>query len=75
MDSIDQIRQFRLEKAAKLRAVGVDPYPAESERDITVGYLLEKFDKFLQNQKPVTIAGRIMAWRVFGGLTFLSEIV
>ncbi len=70
MDSIEQIRQFRLEKAEKLRARGVNPYPSASDRDTTVGYFVEKFDKFMQNQKKVTLAGRIMAWREFGGLTF-----
>ena len=70
MDSLEQIRQFRLGKVEEFRAKGIDPYPAESSRDTTIGYFIDKFDKFLQNQKAVTLAGRVMAWRVFGGLTF-----
>lgn len=70
MESLDQIRAFRLEKLAKLREKGIDPFPAESARTDTGAYLIEKFDKFLQNKKSVTLAGRLMAKRTFGGLTF-----
>lgn len=70
MESLDQIRAFRLEKLAKLREKGIDPYPAESTRTDSVAYFIEKFDKYLDNKKEITLAGRLMARRTFGGLTF-----
>ena len=70
MESLDQIRQFRLEKLNKLREQGVDPFPAGSKRTDMVGYFVEKFDKYLDNQKTITLVGRLMARRTFGGLTF-----
>jgi lysyl-tRNA synthetase class 2 len=69
-NSLEQIRQFRVEKLNKMRERGVDPYPGQTARTDTVGYFVDKFDKYLENQKSITLAGRLMARRTFGALTF-----
>lgn len=69
-NSLDQIREFRLKKMEELRGRGVDPFPAKSSRTTTVGYFVEKFDKFYELAKPQVLVGRLMARRTFGGLTF-----
>ena len=70
MESLDQIREFRLKKMEELRARGIDPFPAKSERTTTIGYFVDKFEKYIDAGKPQTLVGRLMARRTFGGLTF-----
>ncbi len=70
MDSIDQIISFRLEKLRKLREKGVDPYPAKSNRTLRVDEFVEKFATLKRGGKAVTLVGRVMAFREFGGLSF-----
>ena len=70
MDSIDQIISFRLEKLRKLRERGVDPYPAKSNRTLRVDEFVEKFGALKRGGKAVTLVGRVMALREFGGLSF-----
>jgi lysyl-tRNA synthetase class 2 len=70
MDSIDQIISFRLEKLRKLREKGINPYPAKSARTMRVDEFVEKFNALKRGKKSVTLAGRLMALREFGGLSF-----
>ncbi|MFH0905378.1 MAG: lysine--tRNA ligase [bacterium] len=69
MESLDQIISFRLDKLKQLREKGIDPYPAESHRTVLIAGFLNKFSQF-KKVKAATIAGRLMAKREFGGLTF-----
>lgn len=69
-NSLDQIREFRLKKMEELRSRGIDPFPAKSSRTTTIGYFVEKFDKFNELAKPQILVGRLMARRTFGALTF-----
>jgi lysyl-tRNA synthetase class 2 len=62
---LEEIRQGRIEKAAKLRELGVDPYPTTfASRD----YMADAREKAVDT--PVRIAGRIVLWRRHGGSTF-----
>jgi lysyl-tRNA synthetase class 2 len=70
VDSIDQIIAYRLEKLKKLREKGVDPYPAKSSRTMRVDEFVVKFPTLQRGGKVVSLAGRLMALREFGGLTF-----
>lgn len=62
---------IRRESLQQLRALGINPYPAEAfdvtalAKDIT-----EKFKKLPDNFKNVTIAGRIMTRRIMGSASF-----
>ena len=51
---------LRREKLNQLRALGINPYPPE-EFKVTASAeeILENFEKFPDNYKRVTIAGRI----------------
>jgi lysyl-tRNA synthetase class 2 len=66
--SLAQIREIRIEKANKLRKLGIDPYPAKSQRTHKITEIVENYDKF-ENQE-VTLAGRLMSWREHGHLVF-----
>ncbi len=70
MASLEEIRAARLKKLETLKGMGVDPYPAKTERDFEIGKLVENFEKLLNENKKVTIAGRIMALRAQGAIIF-----
>ncbi|MCQ2157313.1 MAG: lysine--tRNA ligase [Bacteroidales bacterium] len=63
--------QIRRESLAKLRELGIEPYPAAeypvnaTTAEITVGYTPEK-----NNFQEVCIAGRIMSRRIMGAASF-----
>ncbi len=61
-------RQQRLAKLDQLRKLGIDPYPADSNKTHKNKQIHDQFDD-LQG-KMVSVAGRIMSWREFGQLAF-----
>lgn len=66
--SLQQIRQFRVDKLSKLRELGFDPYPARVRRDRSNLNLKEQFDD-LQGQ-IVSVVGRVNSIRSYGKLSF-----
>jgi lysyl-tRNA synthetase class 2 len=70
--SLEEFRKERIKKLEKLRAAGVDPYPAVAERTHRIGQALDVFDELAENATEVKLAGRVMAQRGHGGLTFLD---
>jgi lysyl-tRNA synthetase class 2 len=69
--SLDDIRNDRLKKLEFLKARGVDPYPATSGRDVTISAVVVGFDS-LPPDVPLTVAGRVMAFREHGGSLFID---
>lgn len=61
-------RQIRIDKAQKLRDMGINPYPSRSNRDTLSDKIVNNFDDF--QDKQVTVAGRLMSWREHGHLVF-----
>ncbi len=70
MASLEEIRQARLEKLALLKKNGMNPYPAESQRDFSLSEVIEKFETLEKEGKTIHIVGRIMSLREQGGLIF-----
>lgn len=68
MASLDEIKEARLKKLAKLRGLGVDPYPAKVPRDLPIAELKNNFEKY-ENQS-LSIAGRVMVIRGQGAILF-----
>lgn len=66
--SLKQIINFRKEKLEKLRAAGVDPYPHTFKPTHLSGEILFGFERL--EKETVTIAGRIMALRKMGKVSF-----
>jgi lysyl-tRNA synthetase class 2 len=62
----------RREKLSALERGGIRPYPSVTERTTTIGECLERFDEWMNEEKSVTIAGRIMTTRIHGGLLFFD---
>jgi len=61
-------RELRLEKITKLRDMGIDPYPAKSQKQFSNSEIINNFDKY--ENKDVTLAGRLTSWREHGALIF-----
>ncbi|WP_017315418.1 lysine--tRNA ligase [Mastigocladopsis repens] len=73
--SEEDIRATRLEKVEQLRQLGINPYAYHWESTHHAAQLQEKFAELPNGEEvdlEVTIAGRIMARRVFGKLAFFT---
>jgi lysyl-tRNA synthetase class 2 len=62
---------IRRESLAKLRELGIEPYPAaEYPVNATAAQILEEFDPEKGNLQDVCIAGRLMSRRIMGAASF-----
>ncbi len=69
MATLKELRSERLRKLEELKDLGVNPYPAESERTHTLLEVVSGFQE-LEGQQ-VTVVGRIQGIRKFGKIAFL----
>jgi lysyl-tRNA synthetase class 2 len=69
-----KLENVRLEKAEKLRAAGLEPYPTRAERTHTSKEAIAAFEQAEkdENAEPVrvTLAGRLRSMRTMGKITF-----
>ena len=72
MSSIDEIRDVRLKKLETLKKKGINPYPARSNRELSLQEVIENFDSLEKDKKSKWIAGRIMSCRGQGAIIFLT---
>ena len=61
-------REVRLQKLAKLRELGINPYPERFERT----HSMADAQKLLPGAPGVRICGRVMTFRVMGKLSFVT---
>ncbi len=71
MASLEEIRSTRLAKLKYLKEQGIDPYPADSLREISNHEAIDRFDE-LKEGKSLTLAGRILSIRGQGKIIFLD---
>jgi lysyl-tRNA synthetase class 2 len=72
MSSIDEIRDARIKKLELLKERGLNPYPAESKREITLAEAVADFESLEKEKKSKWIAGRIMSIRGQGAIIFIT---
>ena len=70
MATLQDYRNERLRKLETLRELGVDPYPAKSERTHMCAEVLAHYDELAGRE--VVVAGRIVSIRSFGKLAFIK---
>ncbi len=70
MASIDELRTTRLQKLELLKKAGMEAYPAKVPRDFCLEDARANFGEYEKSQKPVSVAGRIMAIRGQGAILF-----
>lgn len=72
MASQEELRSVRLGKLEALKAVGINPYPAETKKTHTCASTEEQFTTLKEEDKIITLAGRIMALRGQGAISFVE---
>lgn len=72
MSNIEDLRADREKKIARLKELGINPYPAKANLTHSVQAVLENFTDLESKQTPVAIAGRIMAFREHGAIAFMD---
>lgn len=82
MSSIDEIRDARINKLKLLRDKGINPYPAESKRELTLREAVDNFENLEKparpdgrsggNKEEKWISGRIMSIRGQGAIIFVT---
>jgi len=72
MSNIEDLRADREKKIARLRELGVDPYPAKTARTHTVEEVVQNFSPLIESEETLTVTGRIMALREHGALAFID---
>lgn len=66
--TLAQIRKERIEKADKLRGLGISPYPSKAKKDYSNKEIIDNYEKF--EEKEVSLAGRLISFREHGQLAF-----
>tara|TARA_Y100000310_G_C20690365_1_gene821798 strand:- start:2460 stop:3926 length:1467 start_codon:yes stop_codon:yes gene_type:complete len=70
-----EIRKRRLEKLEFLKKQGINPYPYSFNKKNTAKEIKEKFSKLKKEEKTknkASIAGRVMASRIMGKISFFT---
>lgn len=70
MDNTTQILKLRREKLQKIIDMGINPYPVKSHRSHKINELWENQEKFVEENREVTIVGRLIAMRRQGKIGF-----
>ncbi|HVW82683.1 MAG TPA: lysine--tRNA ligase [Candidatus Paceibacterota bacterium] len=70
--SLEALRTERLAKLEKLKAAGMDPYPADTKRSHTIGDFLAAHAALEASGEAVTLAGRALSIREHGGSLFVD---
>lgn len=62
---------LRRQKREELMKLGIDPYPAELfEVNVTAADILKNYENDKLNYKSISIAGRLMGFRIMGSASF-----
>ena len=76
MSSIDEIRDTRIKKLKLLKDKGINPYPAESKREITLKEAADNFEALggasEKNKEVKWISGRVLSLRGQGAIIFIT---
>src|SRR3989344_5298298 len=68
---LEEIRKVRLEKAKKLRELGINPYPSKVKgKPMPISEVRKSHSAKASRDDFVEVAGRIMGWREHGNVVF-----
>ncbi|MBA7595862.1 Lysine--tRNA ligase [subsurface metagenome] len=65
-------RENRIRKLKELRSKAIEPYPYKFDRTHTVAEALADFEKLVESETPVKVAGRLRTRRDFGKTCFFD---
>ncbi|MBU6323368.1 MAG: lysine--tRNA ligase [Patescibacteria group bacterium] len=72
--ALEDIRNERLAKLARLREAGMDPYPVHAARTHDIARFLENHAALAESGEVVTLDGRIISFREHGGSIFIDIV-
>jgi len=72
MSSIDEIRSARIKKLKLLKEKGINPYKADSNRELSLKEAIDSFNTLEKTKKEKWISGRIMSIRGQGAIIFIT---
>jgi lysyl-tRNA synthetase class 2 len=72
MASIEEIREARLSKLNLLKEKGINPYPLDSKRELSLAEALLAFESLEQKKETKWVAGRIVSLRGQGAILFVT---
>jgi lysyl-tRNA synthetase class 2 len=72
MSSIDEIRDIRIKKLEHLKKLGINPYPAESKRELSLKSVIDDFENLEKTGEVKWVSGRIMSLRGQGAIIFTT---
>src|SRR3990167_10197079 len=72
MSSIDEIRNTRIKKLELLRQADINPYPADSKKELSLQEALGRFAELQGKKESKWVAGRIMSIRGQGKIIFIT---
>jgi lysyl-tRNA synthetase class 2 len=72
MSSFDEIRETRIKKLALLKKKGMDAYPADSKRELTLSEAISSFEVLEKKKELKWVAGRILSLRGQGAIIFIT---
>lgn len=67
---LEDILKERLKKKEALEKLGYDVYPARVKRTHLISEAVNSFAAFSKQKKKIFITGRVMGWRIQGGVAF-----
>lgn len=71
MATLKELRDERLRKLDDLKKLGVNPFPAASNRNMSVHDALVRYEELEKTAEIITVAGRITNIRKFGKIAFI----
>lgn len=72
MSSFDEIRDIRIKKLELLKEKGINPYPADSKRELSLAEAIDSFEVLSEKAEIKWLAGRVMAIRGQGAIIFIT---
>ncbi len=63
-------REDRLKKLAELRKAGINPFPAQAQKNNSISAVMADFEKLQTGERKLILAGRLRSLRAHGNLTF-----
>jgi lysyl-tRNA synthetase, class II len=72
MSSLEEIRRTRIEKLELLTSKGIDPYPVDTGKNLSIDEALARFDTYIKSGESRVFAGRILSIREQGKIIFLD---
>lgn len=72
MSSFDEIRDIRLKKLELIKKAGVNPYPANPNRELTLKEAKEDFENLEKEKISKWLSGRVMSMRGQGAIIFIT---